>query len=152
MDEWWEWDKESWEKNKEKFYKNSIETLEESLKKNIEKCKKLIKALEKTYDCEYKFKKEKFDSIILEDFSEEEKGNIIKKTITILKYLAERLKKESNDNNLKKVFNDIKTRLNKVKKAGIFPFLFKDGEINKMLYQSCFSDIKDKFVGLFISE
>ena len=91
--------------------------------------KDIIKALKKYFDSEIFLKNEKFKKVMLsEDFTHEEKDNIVNKLNIILNYLQRNIL-DSKDI-YKKITCDLVYRLQAIRKADLFNFLFENEEIS----------------------
>ena len=117
------------EQEKKKFYSSDYKIFLEKVKNNLEKCKDIIKALKKYFDSEIFLKNEKFKKVMLsEDFTHEEKDNIVNKLNIILNYLQQNIL-DSKDI-YKKITRDLVYRLQAIRKADLFNFLFENEEIS----------------------
>ena len=125
----WEMRYKDSEQEKKKFYGSDYKIFLRKVKNNLEKCKDIIKALKKYFDSEIFLKNEKFKKVMLsEDFTHEEKDNIVNKLNIILNYLQRNIL-DSKDI-YKKITCDLVYRLQAIRKADLFNFLFENEEIS----------------------
>ena len=104
------------------------------VKNNLEKCKDIIKALKKYFDSEIFLKNEKFKKVILsEDFTQEEKDNIVNKLNIILNYLQRNILDPLKKDIYKKITRDLVYRLQAIRQAYLFNFLFENEKISAIV-------------------
>ena len=129
--------KKIWEmqyKKKKKFYGSDYEIFFGKVKNNLEKCKDIIKALKKYFDSEIFLKNEKFKKVILsEDFTQEEKDNIVNKLNIILNYLQRNILDPLKKDIYKKITRDLVYRLQAIRQAYLFNFLFENEKISAIV-------------------
>ena len=121
-------------KKKKKFYGSDYEIFLGKVKTNLEKCKDIIKALKKYFDAEIFLKNEKFKKVMLsEDFTQEEKANIVNKLNIILDYLQQKILYSLKKDIYKKITRDLIYRLQAIRKADLFNFLFENEKISAIV-------------------
>ena len=130
------WEKGGKKNNKMKckYYEDDVNMFCKRVNDNLEKSKNIIKAYKKYYDCEKAFKDKKFyDIMVLEDFTKEEKENIINKLKMILNYLAGKIQNSLTKNVYEKIADDLLYRLKSIESAFFFNFLFEDSDLNVII-------------------
>ena len=122
------------EEEKKKFYSSDYKIFLGKVKNNLEKCKDIIKALKKYFDSEIFLKDEKFKKVMLsEDFTNEEKANIVNKLNIILDYLQRNILDSLKKDIYKKITRDLVYRLRAIRKAYLFYFLFENKKISDIV-------------------
>ena len=122
------------EEEKKKFYDSDCKIFLGKVKNNLEKCKDIIKALKKYFDSEIFLKDEKFKKVMLsEDFTNEEKANIVNKLNIILDYLQRNILDPLKKDIYKKITRDLVYRLQAIRKAYLFYFLFENKKISDIV-------------------